>query len=351
MTTFRHLLTVAGVAAVAWWSSSAVVAGSGTPSLAELAADAVEALAEEQQLVTLAAEPGRSAADGADAHTRLRTVDRRGAHLLAELEAHGAEITPPMRTALSLLPAAEPGSSPAPPRTVYRNAIDDLLRLTTQSTRSESRIPSLALLAVGAAALLALGSAALVNTLRRPGGTDDLFALAWSDGLTGLANRRRLDRDLDAHEGVGGETAVIMVDIDHFKLVNDTYGHQAGDEALQRVGALLSHHVRRDDVVYRYGGEEFCILLPDTDVDEAQEVADRLVAAAHELTLPDGAHLTLSVGVAGTSDGRVADALHTADLAMLRAKETGRDRAIVAESVTVGDGDRPRGQARSTRPR
>ena len=78
-----------------------------------------------------------------------------------------------------------------------------------------------------------------------------------------------------------------MVDVDHFKGVNDAYGHQAGDDILKRLGTVFAHHVRSDDIVYRYGGEEFCVLLPGADVDEAQCVADRIVEAARGINLPE----------------------------------------------------------------
>jgi diguanylate cyclase (GGDEF)-like protein len=99
---------------------------------------------------------------------------------------------------------------------------------------------------------------------------------------------------------------------------------------LRAVGAALANHVRHDDVVYRYGGEEFCILLPGASQGEAQAVADRVVAAMRAILLPDGRHVTVSVGVA---DGRAADVagtLETADRAMYAAKASGRDRAAGA---------------------
>jgi hypothetical protein len=120
---------------------------------------------------------------------------------------------------------------------------------------------SFGLLAVAAAALLALGLAALANTLRRTDDEDDLAALAWSDGLTGVANRRRLDRDIAAHVGATGPTAVIMVEVDDYKRANEVYGHHVGDHVLRAVGATLATHVRHDDVVYRYSDEEFCRAL------------------------------------------------------------------------------------------
>ncbi len=192
---------------------------------------------------------------------------------------------------------------------------------------------SIALLAVAAAALLALGLAALSNTLSRTEDELDLAAMAWSDGLTGVANRRRLDRDLAARSnGNAGPTAVIMVDVDHFKQVNDTYGHQVGDEVLREIGALLSAQVRHDDIVYRYGGEEFCILLPEASQSDARMIADRIVAAARSIELPGGNHVTVSVGVADGHPNDVAITLETADRALYAAKAGGRNRTSTASS-------------------
>ena len=128
----------------------------------------------------------------------------------------------------------------------------------------------------------------------------------------------------------GGPTSVIMIDVDHFKHVNDEYGHQAGDEILRRLGTMLAHYVRSDDVVYRYGGEEFCILLPGADPTEARAVADRIVEAARDINLPSGAHITVSVGISDVAEDELLAAVEQADRAMYRAKELGRDRAVGA---------------------
>jgi diguanylate cyclase (GGDEF)-like protein len=162
--------------------------------------------------------------------------------------------------------------------------------------------------------------------------------MAWSDGLTGVANRRRLDRDIAAHSiGGSGPTSVIMIDVDHFKQVNDTHGHQVGDDVLRAVGGLLADNVRRDDVVYRYGGEEFCVLLPDATQEDARSIADRIVDAVRSIVLPDGRHITVSVGVADGQAGDVAGTLETADRALYAAKKGGRDRA--SSAATQSDTD------------
>ena len=343
MTFVRRALATVAFTALAVTPGATALATSDTPDIVrDLASDGAHLVAEESELLDLARDPGLSAADLAEARSTLRTVDAEAHDIMQQLDLLGVDLSNAIRAAMAPLPA--PGSSSAamqpplpPPSVVYDAAIADLMRIaatpaamTPITKNSESGGTSFGLLAVAAAALLALGLAALANTLRRTDDEEDLAAMAWSDGLTGVANRRRLDRDIAAHAGANGPTAVIMVDVDHFKQVNDTYGHQVGDDVLRAVGAALANQVRHDDVVYRYGGEEFCILLPGASQGEAQAVADRVVAAMRSILLPDGRHITVSVGVA---DGRAADVagtLETADRAMYAAKAGGRDRSTAA---------------------
>ncbi len=156
------------------------------------------------------------------------------------------------------------------------------------------------------------------------------------DGLTGLKNRRRLDRDLAALPR-GSVVGFAMVDVDHFKHFNDTNGHQAGDVALQTVGECLAANVRSADVVYRYGGEEFSVVLADTTEAEAIEVLERVRAAVESADIPGAEHqpggrVTISVGlvVTGPSDPSAEHLAMTADEALYRAKRDGRNRVVVA---------------------
>jgi diguanylate cyclase (GGDEF)-like protein len=166
---------------------------------------------------------------------------------------------------------------------------------------------------------------------------DSTAAQAVTDPLTGLGNRRRLDRDLaGACDGPApAPLGLVMIDIDHFKLYNDTRGHPAGDAALRQVSALVAASVREEDVVYRFGGEELCVLLPGAGPAEARDVAERVRAAVagHDFpggdALPGGA-LTISVGVAQAPVPDAAALVEAADTALYRAKREGRNRVAAA---------------------
>ncbi len=164
-------------------------------------------------------------------------------------------------------------------------------------------------------------------------------AAATTDALTGLPNRAayedRLDNEYRRWELVGGNLAMIVLDIDHFKRINDTYGHRAGDKALSLLAKIMRAQVRGKDFLARYGGEEFVMVLPDADVSAALSVAQKLIAAAREA--PFNHHgervpLTLSAGVAGLRPQESPQTLfERADAALYRAKQQGRDRVVVAD--------------------
>lgn len=142
------------------------------------------------------------------------------------------------------------------------------------------------------------------------------------DPLTGLANRRAMGRILGRIED--GD-ALVLIDLDHFKELNDTRGHDHGDEVLKAFGAMLRSTLRERDHPGRYGGEEFLIVVPDTDVSEAQGVVDRLYEQWAEAR---PAPISFSAGIAPV--GVDADALKAADAALYEAKRRGRGRAVVA---------------------
>ena len=170
------------------------------------------------------------------------------------------------------------------------------------------------------------------------------------DFLTGLFNRRHFEQELtretDRVSRYGGPGAVLVIDIDNFKDVNDTFGHRAGDDVLKGVAGLLRERLRQTDIVARIGGDEFAVLLPQTDADHAQSVADELVKAMGRQTavLADRSiHITSSIGVTMFDGLTDIEVLAYADLAMYEAKEAGRNRFAMYRPVA---GKRARGSAR-----
>lgn len=156
---------------------------------------------------------------------------------------------------------------------------------------------------------------------------------AGTDALTGLANRRALDAALDAQcalaQREGRPCAVLMLDLDHFKTINDTHGHAVGDAVLRAFGARLQAQLRVSDLCARYGGEEFVVLLAGTPFEPAEEVGERLRAAVRGAPLAEGVVTTVSVGTASYRAGDDAAALLArADAALYEAKRRGRDRVV-----------------------
>jgi len=167
----------------------------------------------------------------------------------------------------------------------------------------------------------------------------ELATMVLSDTLTGCLNRRGLEQVLGqaVHHAVrrGGELALLAIDIDHFKSINDTAGHLAGDAVLRELAALLSHSSRGGDVVARVGGEEFVVFLPAADTETAGVVAERIMSAVrgHTFRTARGAlRVTVSIGIASeqVTDTHVAGALRArADEALYVAKRLGRNRVVM----------------------
>lgn len=177
--------------------------------------------------------------------------------------------------------------------------------------------------------------------LRRKQLLDALVAQASRDPLTGLYNRRTLASDLERELSRARRyrlpVGLIMLDVDFFKQYNDNNGHPAGDEVLRQVASLLTAHTRQADLVCRYGGEEFVVLLPQTDLKGAAAAAEKLRAGVEEHPFPygesqPGGRLTVSLGVAAYPEhgDTGEELLRAADLALYRAKKSGRNRCALA---------------------
>jgi two-component system, cell cycle response regulator len=169
---------------------------------------------------------------------------------------------------------------------------------------------------------------------------DHSLELAVTDQLTGLHNRRYMTGQLGAlvnRASRGGDpVAALMIDIDHFKKINDSFGHDIGDEVLREFAVRLASNVRAIDLPCRYGGEEFVVIMPDTRLEDAEKIAERIRrhVAGSPFRVSGGAEsltVTISIGVAATAgEGDNAEALlKRADEAMYTAKSTGRNAVIV----------------------
>ena len=162
-----------------------------------------------------------------------------------------------------------------------------------------------------------------------------LQKLATTDPLTRLFNRRHMThmarKEMSKYERSGHPVSFIILDIDHFKMINDQYGHEAGDYVLQEVARVIQEHVRTQDLIARWGGEEFLVILPDTTLQDAQAGAERIRRGllAHEWLTPDGKIIELTIS-AGVSEYRPDDdfnsAINRADHALYRGKDGGRNR-------------------------
>lgn len=157
---------------------------------------------------------------------------------------------------------------------------------------------------------------------------------ARTDYLTGLANRRQFDwegaRLLELARRHGEPITLIMLDLDRFKVVNDTYGHGTGDEVLKDVAAVMNRICRKSDLAGRWGGEEFVILLPKTEVQDGEEMAERLRSEVEARTFPEVASVTVSLGVASASfEDSLDDFVNRADRLLSKAKQGGRNRVVM----------------------
>ncbi len=339
---------------VAIAAATASASGSGTPSseitaetspddawaTQRLLSDAFTNVTAEQILANSVLEaPGSGEALG-PLQANLSVVDQNGAQLLERIDDAGIAVSSSIRATLSTLPAsADPRLAGAPSLAVYEVARSELeaLRSPIEATeqRNQPGNPMVAL-TVGAIALAALGVIVALLATRQSNRDNELARMAWQDSLTGVSNRRRLDLDLNRQATLGSApTAVMMVDVDNFKQFNDAHGHALGDMALRALGDELRTVVRGGDVVYRYGGEEFCVLLRDSTVADAHAVAVRILDAVNQIPLPVDDRLSVSIGIADGGAADVVDTLVDADRALFEAKRQGRNQ--VSTSPASGD--------------
>ncbi|MBC8414624.1 GGDEF domain-containing protein, partial [bacterium] len=178
-----------------------------------------------------------------------------------------------------------------------------------------------------------IGSAALFRDVTEETRlTNELLLLSTTDGLTGLYNRRYLNESLGKELGRARrytlDFSIIMFDVDHFKKFNDVYGHETGDRVLKMLGNVMIKTFRDIDICCRYGGEEFLIILPSTNLENAKISAERLRVAV-ETTSIDDLSVTISIGIASypeTDTRSIDEFIKKADLALYKAKEGGRNR-------------------------
>ena len=288
---------------------------------------------------------------------RVAEADDRGAEVLQSLRSRGYRPSSVVALILGRLPAPPPNANAeaidsatnVPSVEQYNRAIRDLggnpgettpntpvnsaavppkvvvIEGVAASTEADSNGVSIGVLIAVVSGVALLGLLAVLWTRRRKNSA--LVDAATKDSLTGLFNRRRLDEDIHGYiESSERHVAALMIDVDHFKTFNDVHGHAAGDHVLRGVGTVLSASVRTDDVVYRYGGEEFCVLLPRATPAEAITIAERIRAATSAMPAVGASAVTVSVGGAIGHAQQVRQTLERADQALYRAKRDGRNR-------------------------
>lgn len=215
---------------------------------------------------------------------------------------------------------------------------DDYLHKPISEIVLSAKIKAMQRLVLMRASLLAI-------TRKLDAANQELVRISSSDGLTGVSNRRHFDEALSVEwrraRRHSNSIAMMMCDVDHFKLYNDTYGHLAGDDCLRKVATAIRQHTERpSDIVARYGGEEFAVVLPETTIGGALMVAEKIRQAVHELNIPHatspGKVVTLSIGIASAApgfDNPPDDLIQAADKALYQAKHEGRDRVCRADAT------------------
>lgn len=154
--------------------------------------------------------------------------------------------------------------------------------------------------------------------------------LSFTDEMTGLYNwrfiRNNVQSDFNKSLQTGTQCAVLMIDIDNFKIINDRYGHQAGDKAIKMIASILKTSVRSIDVAGRYGGDEFFVMLPNINAQNAEAIAERIRKTVEDTFIKQGMPLTVSIGVADIQGGSLEEIFMNADKNMYKAKNTGKNK-------------------------
>jgi diguanylate cyclase (GGDEF)-like protein len=180
--------------------------------------------------------------------------------------------------------------------------------------------------------ILGLGSCFATIWLGLYAQRHDLHIMATTDGLSGLLNRRAFDdllhRELQPGDRRNEPIALLLIDLDHFKAINDDHGHQMGDEVIRRVSQLLCINTREIDAVARYGGEEFAMMLKGMNLEQAESIAERLRTQIEAMAgLPEPIRVTASIGIAmKDADDTIASLLKRSDEALYLSKRAGRNR-------------------------
>jgi diguanylate cyclase (GGDEF)-like protein len=238
----------------------------------------------------------------------------------------------------SVVSAALPGAAQTAVMAMRTGGLDLAGAIAVEWSRPES-------LPAGTADVLRLAAAHGAAALRSSRLLAEVEHRAARDPLTGLANRRSLDdsldRELSRARREGASLSLVLLDVDHFKAINDGHGHQVGDEVLAIVARTLAETVRDMDLVARYGGEEFVVLLPGTALDDAMGTAERLRTAVARQQAP--APVTVSAGVATFPDQAPsgAELLVLADRALYEAKRAGRNRVVASSGERAERAARP----------
>jgi diguanylate cyclase (GGDEF)-like protein len=193
--------------------------------------------------------------------------------------------------------------------------------------------------------IVLMRSSLIALTRKLDAANQELVRISSTDGLTGVANRRSFDEAISVEwrraRRYSNSIALMMCDVDYFKLYNDTYGQQAGDNCLRKVAKAIRQHTERpSDIVARYGGEEFAVVLPETTIGGALIVAEKIRDAIRELDIrhasSPGGTVTISVGIASAApgfDNPPDDLIQAASKALHRAKREGRDRVCRADAT------------------